>query len=180
MNLFIDLGCYDGTTTDNFLKINPDYFAIGLDPLRFDEWIELKNKYGKRIKFFNLAAWIYDGKVDFSKIDYVNNTAVSSSIVPQKRGYEKGKIYKIKCIDFSQYLKQFEGNYIIVRMNIEGAEIELLENLIKTKAIKLVNELQVEWHSGKIIGIKGGYDERRIEIQKKLNELGVSWTKIGR
>lgn len=55
----------------------------------------------------------------------------------------------VDVIDFSDYLQRASEKYdqIIVKMDIEGAEIELLEKLIASEAINRVSILYVEFHS---------------------------------
>lgn len=56
---------------------------------------------------------------------------------------------KVRVINFSSYLEEKSNDFdrIIVKMDIEGAEVELLEGLLKEKTISLINILYVEFHS---------------------------------
>jgi len=55
----------------------------------------------------------------------------------------------VEVIDFSKYLKEKSKNYetILVKMDVEGAEVELLEKMIKDFSIDLIDYLYVEFHS---------------------------------
>jgi FkbM family methyltransferase len=54
---------------------------------------------------------------------------------------------KVKCIDTSEFLKQFDNdNYIILKLDVEGSEYEILNHLIETGEINKINELYVEFH----------------------------------
>lgn len=56
---------------------------------------------------------------------------------------------KVRVVNFSSYLKEKSNEFdrIIVKMDIEGAEVGLLEGLIREKTINLINVLYVEFHS---------------------------------
>lgn len=56
---------------------------------------------------------------------------------------------EVEIIDFSAYLTAQSKQYrqIVVKMDIEGAEIDLLENLISSGKINLIDILYVEFHS---------------------------------
>ena len=56
---------------------------------------------------------------------------------------------KVSIIDFSNYLMEKSHAYqkIIVKMDIEGAEVDLLEHLINKNTINLIDILYVEFHS---------------------------------
>ena len=61
----------------------------------------------------------------------------------------KDKAIKVKVIDFSSYLKDKSEMFdkIIVKMDIEGAEVELLEALLEKNTVNLISILYVEFHS---------------------------------
>jgi len=58
---------------------------------------------------------------------------------------------------------------VIVKMNIEGAEYELLRHLIDGGSINYINELYVQYHDDKIDGIRS---EDTDELQEKLSKIG--------
>ena len=39
-----------------------------------------------------------------------------------------------------------ENDYIVVKLDIEGAEYEVIESMLNSGAINRVNELYIEWH----------------------------------
>ena len=61
----------------------------------------------------------------------------------------KDKAIKVKVIDFSSYLENKSEMFdkIIVKMDIEGAEVALLEALLEKNTINLISVLYVEFHS---------------------------------
>jgi FkbM family methyltransferase len=63
--------------------------------------------------------------------------------------YSAAAAIEVEIIDFSEYLKDKAENYniIIVKMDIEGAEVELLEKMIADGSIGLIDYLYVEFHS---------------------------------
>ena len=58
-------------------------------------------------------------------------------------------VINVKIINFSEYLQQKSKEFetIVVKMDIEGAEVDLLEKMIDNNTIKLINYLYVEFHS---------------------------------
>ncbi len=56
---------------------------------------------------------------------------------------------EVQIIDFSKYLAEKASHYdkIIVKMDIEGAEVDLLEKMIADGSIDLMDVLYVEFHS---------------------------------
>ena len=52
----------------------------------------------------------------------------------------------VETIDFSEFVENFKGREIYCKLDIEGAEFEVLRKLIKTGVISLIKELWVEFH----------------------------------
>ena len=166
--IFIDLGVWSGVSTKLFFdgkldNIDPTGFvAHGFDPLKIylKEMKELEGKYP--FTFINKAVWTYDGEVEFG--EFKNDE--SSTIKKEKLNYDSAKVVKVPCVDFSAWLGQFQKeDEVFVKMNIEGAEVDILEYLIKTGNIKLIDKLIIENHYNKI---GGDYTERMQKLEKVL------------
>jgi len=66
-----------------------------------------------------------------------------------------------------------ESDYVIVKIDVEGAEFAVVESLIETEAYKLIDQLLVEWHSQ----YEGQQPEgrKRADLEKKLRSLGAKY-----
>jgi len=55
----------------------------------------------------------------------------------------------VKCIDFSSFLKNNinEEDFVLCKMDIEGAEFEVLGKLIDEDTINLMDGIYIEWHN---------------------------------
>jgi len=144
-NVFIDIGAHNGNSV-NFFKNNwEDYKKFEIHSFECNPIF--KNTLNKidGIWFHNLAAWIYNGVVDF----YVGDE-LSSTLIKEK---ETGNIdvknpIQVECIDLSEWIvNNFDINdYIILKIDAEGAEYKILNKMIDDKSIRYINELYGEWH----------------------------------
>jgi FkbM family methyltransferase len=85
------------------------------------------------------------------------------------------KSLEVKCIDFSEYLKKTvnENDYVICKMDIEGAEYDVLGKLIDDDSIDLIDEIYIEWHNHLL---KTNYDTQAfIDEMKRRNIKVESW-----
>lgn len=73
---------------------------------------------------------------EWLKPDYIEDKDIDKSL-------------NVQCIDFSEYIKQNINptDYVICKMDIEGAEYEVLQKMIKDETINIIKELYIEWHS---------------------------------
>ena len=109
------------------------------------------------IEYYNKAVWIEDTVLKFRKQGYKDNKLIGfgSKIECVKKEYNPSNcIYKIdnvEAINFSNFLMNLKSKYpntsIYIKMDIEGAEFEVIEHLIKTGAINLIKELYCECHA---------------------------------
>jgi len=57
-------------------------------------------------------------------------------------------LIEVQAIDFSDWLVKnvARGDYVVCKMDVEGAEFDVLEHLLRMKMINLIDVLLVEWH----------------------------------
>ncbi len=156
--IFIDAGCYHAAATEQFINwgqlLTDDMegsriYSIEPNPKLKSYWQEIRDRHIKHVKdmqFVNKAAWIDDSILKFSETDL----DLGASVMPEKRGYDT--TIDVQGFDFSQWLKQFSGEEIVIKMNIEGAEYPIMEKMMKDGTDKLVKDIMVEFHSAKMSG----------------------------
>jgi FkbM family methyltransferase len=170
--VFIDCGAYKGSMLRHCLK-NPAYgpsykrYAFECNPaLR-------KIDYGADVTVIRKAVWIVDGFVNF----YMNlrhPTAVQGHSVYREKttgGLDKNRPVAVPCIDFSTWLKNevTADNYVVVKMNIEGAEYDVLEKCVADGTATLIDELHIQWHAKKCLIP----EERSAKLRQALAALPI-------
>lgn len=153
--IFIDLGAYTGDTIQNFLRgqsFHPDrvgevsrVYGFELRP-RFNEWAGVEREFPQTlITFIRKAVWIKDGPMPMSRSNWNEE---SHTIMPDCENFPKGEQEQIEAVDFSEWLKLAvkPEDFVIVKIDIEGAEYAVLERLIEQGTIGLIDSLFVEFH----------------------------------
>lgn len=149
--IFIDLGAYNGDTVEQFynwghLLGDPyefDIYAFEPNPEHFDALKKLE-KTKPNLMVSDKAAWTTDDQIDFTVDD------VGSTVMKSKKNWGKGQVIKVDCFDFGDWIRQFENDYLIVKMDIEGAEFPVLYKMLKDDTIKCIDRLWVEMHPNKV------------------------------
>lgn len=97
------------------------------------------------------AAWVYDGEINLAGSFFATSE------------FEDGPKTAYKCVDIAKYLQQETA---LVKINIEGSEINLIAHMINTGVIKNIQNLQVQFH------MVGGIDsEMFYQLLKSQLEL---------
>lgn len=165
-HIFIDLGCSDGGTIEQFKnwrslafpkEINWEIF--GFDPLPYSWKIS-----GAKIE--QKAAWIEDGEIELSKFEVLD----ASSVMRDKVGWDKGEIHLVPCFDFSKWLTSFDDCYVVVKMDIEGAEFKVLEKCLEDGTAEIMNVLLCEFHPNKVITYT---TQDKLNLIEKLEDQNV-------
>lgn len=173
-NVFVDLGAYNGDSVEQFRNWRKlafpdkevwDIYAFDPNPGFHDKWKTIQNP---RTHFYQQAAWIEDCEKDFA----IDETGLLGSTLMEgkRKVWEQGVFIKVECFDFSEWLAQYEEDYVVVKMDIEGAEFLVLDKMIKDGTIQIADKLLVEFHPNKV---KEYTTDDKNRLIKLIQDLGV-------
>lgn len=157
--LFVDLGANLGqgySWFKNYFKTpNISFELFEPNPNCVKKLKLMDDVKAGKVKLHPVGVGKEEGSFDFYGLDESEGGEYSQggSIVQEHNSSwytsTKERAIKVKVIDFSSYLKSKAVNFdkIIVKMDIEGAEVELLEALMKNNTINLISILYLEFHS---------------------------------
>jgi len=152
VTVFIDLGAYRGATIGSFRRSRAfvegqtAIYAWECNPHLADV------DYGEGVTVVRAAAWVADGELPFYISRVRPEKVQGSSVCKNKRtgNLDVENPVVVQTIDFARWLGQFAAvDHVVVKMNIEGAEYDVLEHLCDTQAIRLIDVLHVQWHWNK-------------------------------
>jgi len=152
--VFIDCGFYHGRGMRLFKskgEYEPNFELFAFEPM-VD--VEDAEKRYPGVKFFNKAVWIEDGIINFHTSNRRGGQANGVFSNPRARDE---KVVPVESVDFGSWIKKNfdKTDYIVVKMDIEGAEQDVLEKMVEDGSIDFVNILYVEFHSKQKPGYKG-------------------------
>lgn len=174
--VFIDLGAYDGDSIKAFYGMDLpvpytqfDIYAFEPNPL-FAEPLAQLARENPRITLSKKAAYISSGLQDWGMDQ--SQTPMGSTLMRTKRNWDAAVKTTVECFDFSKWLKKFRGSYVIVKMDIEGAEYDVLEKMIADGTDDIPAKMMIEFHGRKLSDFKSERGER---IVKELRCPWESW-----
>ncbi|MFK7840337.1 MAG: FkbM family methyltransferase [Bdellovibrionales bacterium] len=182
--LFLDCGGHVGESILHFKKTTL-YADTQWDIHTFEPCNELADKMLCRddgdVTVHKKAVWINDGEVDFyltdGRSDYYGVEDVpwgSSTVMKEKTSgnVNPDNMQSVPCMDLSAFIKENSANHdlVILKMDIEGAEYDVLEYLLETGAMNAINILMVEYHYRKV---KVSF-WRHFKLKRRLKKLGIT------
>lgn len=179
-NVFIDCGAHTGLSVDYFLKNFPDSDTYEIHSFECSPAIakDLKKSILKysNVYAYEAAVWIHNNTDKF----YLGNT-YSSTLCKEKHtgNIDVNNPIEVQCIRLSDFIQNnFSINdNIILKLDIEGAEYKVLDDLINTNIISYINVLYGEWHWPKISLPKEEHDfleERLLKYNLKM----IPWNAV--
>lgn len=179
--IFLDCGTHYGEGLTNFIdtyKMDSTWEIYSFEPNKYLWKQHYENNPYNNINYINKAIYINDNNITFN-IAYPNTDA--SSIFGNHIGdylYEK---VETQCLDLSKFIIEnfSKEDFIIVKMDIEGAEYVVLRKMIEDGSLQYINELYVEFHSHKdenAIVENGETKKSTYELIDNINKLGIKFT----
>lgn len=182
-NIFIDCGTHFGQGLNYFVKrFNMDHTwhieSYEANPITYN--LHLPNREYSYVNYKNIALNVYDGKVEVNiecpAPPHEVDTGMASSIIsldkwkPQDNKLKFEKTIEVDCIDLSNYIKNNfnDTDHIIIKMDIEGAEYDILQKMINDNTINYIDELFVEFHASYFTN-KNEMQEIENYIKNKIN-----------
>jgi hypothetical protein len=77
----------------------------------------------------------------------------------------------VETIDLSRWMLENTktSDYLILKLDVEGAEYDILEKMIRDNAVQRLNHLFVEWHWNKVAVPRNRHDT----VVKELRRQGI-------
>jgi len=152
----IDLGANIGEYTNLLAKKASRVFAFEPDPWALEKLRE-NTKFQDNVEIIACAAGAVEGTVrlfrhpEFSEDPIANSQ--SSSIISDKSNISHEEFFEVPQIDVIDFIRNLDGEVGVLKVDIEGAEVELFETLFdQPDVMSRIAYVFAETHETKIPG----------------------------
>jgi FkbM family methyltransferase len=160
---FIDCGAHCG---ESILaakqRFGNDVITISFEPIPgLAKQLQEIHKDNPTVNIQNSAVWIND---EVKKFHLSEEYTDGSSLLNSLNNLRDDHFLSIPCFDLSSWIKDTfsKDDYLILKLDIEGAEYEVLNKMIEDNTMGMINEFWGEWHDMKIS------DPKTLDISKKV------------
>jgi len=147
-SICIDLGANVGIITEKLAASGATVHAFEPDPWTFERLHEAVGHLPNVI-LHNAAVANYRGSIQFFRPKVFADTPGSASVASTtlaKCDGSQGEAIEVDCINFVEFVKGLEQNVELVKMDIEGAEVEILEAIFVSDIKAQIDIIFVETH----------------------------------
>jgi hypothetical protein len=140
---------------------------------------------GHNIDYFNLAVTNKNTEIKINcALDSGSFTNQGSNILdsPPDRDIVYGGVFNynsdsfyVRGLIFSDFLKQTvnEGDFVVIKMDIEGSEFDVMDSLIETGTFKLISQIYVEYHERFFEDVEA-YSEKKKSYERIFKEHNIA------
>jgi len=177
--VFVDGGAHLGETVLSFEKsklASKHAWSI----VSFEPNPELAPQIPKRPNLVvrQEAIWTKDEDLVFR---FSEHETLGGSVVDSVVQLPEMKSVTVHAIDFGQWLKRSyrKEDVVYLKLDIEGAEYPVLEQMLRDGTMSLVDRLYIEFHAVQQAKAEGAPDWKLVEIERHDHELVEAITSLG-
>lgn len=176
----IDCGANIGDITNDMAKQGGTVYAFEPNPYAFNVLKE-RFKSNKNVICINKGVWDRNSKMQLyfhKEFNYTNpvHRSESSSIFPTKSNIDPSNSVDIEIIDLTEFIRGLKKRVKLLKMDIEGAEYDLLEKMISTDIHLNIDSIIVETHARKIAKLREKDTRLRNMIkEKQITNIDLTW-----
>lgn len=139
-----------------------DFEFIGFESPNFKFLAETRRRFAHvPFSLIEKLVWTFDGAVAFDTDGESHDCRLLEvSCVEGEQPYRHSNphavVQHLPCVDLANYISQSfsHDDYLVLKLDIEGAEYNILERLIETQVLLRIKELYVEYHPWGRISIR--------------------------
>ncbi len=178
-DLVLDCGANVGLITRFLATTGAHIIAFEPDPRAFKK-LEQRCGHLPNVTLRNEGVW--DKEDTLPLFDHAeghsDETAftVGSSLIAEKNNINKGRSRLVRLIDLIEFLQAQSLKPKLIKLDVEGAEVAILEKILSEKAWNLFECMYVETHETKIPEQIPALNRIREKLtQEKIHHIKLNW-----
>lgn len=182
-DLAVDCGANMGVVTERLAATGADVVAFEPDPFAYKT---LEQKFGNtpNVTLVNAAVGVSAGTVRLMRADNFGDNpegaSVKSTILDGGRRIDAENSVEVPLIDFPVWVSTqivARGEIAFIKMDIEGAELDILERLDQERGFQNIRCLVAETHERKFKDLRDRYKALRDKVAETYapGKVNLDW-----
>lgn len=170
-DIAIDCGANIGKVTKRMAQSGATVYAFEPDPNAFKELMRNFEDV-QNVTLINKAVSDHSGRVKLYFNDRYNEDpkkwSVGSTLVEGKPHVDKSNFVEVEVVDIKEFIDTLSRPVALIKIDVEGEEIRILNKLIDTGLAKKVENILVETHE-RFPVLKNPTED----LRKKIKDLNI-------
>jgi FkbM family methyltransferase len=178
-DIAIDCGANVGLFALKMASSGATVYAFEPNPYAYDELVKRTSNF-PNIICYNKAVAGEASEVklflhEHSEQDQVK-WSTGSSLLSYKGNVQKDNFHIVEAVDFIEFINSLGKKVMLIKIDIEGAEINLIERIIDSGSYKNIGQIFVETHEHKIPELVEPTNTLRARIKKRgITNINLNW-----
>jgi lipopolysaccharide transport system ATP-binding protein len=178
-DITIDCGANVGDVTAKMVEKGATVYAFEPNPFAFER-LQKRFEGNKNVVCINKGVWDKKGTMPLY-LHYKNDDdpikwSVSASLLSFKQNVDKDNYVEVELVDLKEFIDSLEQDVQLMKLDVEGAEIEILNKLINTGTITKIKQVLVETHEKQMPELFEPTKQLREQIKtQKLQNINLNW-----
>ena len=178
-DICIDCGANIGLVTAQMVEAGGIVYAFEPNPHAFAE-LQRRFRNHESVHLFQKGVWDRPSTMNLYLHEWSDDDEVKwstgSSLLPFKKNVREDKSIEVEIIDLISFIRELKKPVGVLKIDIEGAEVEVLNRIIEDRAYEQIRWIFAETHDHKIPELKEGTDRIRKEIKRrKIKNIHLDW-----
>jgi len=181
-DIVIDCGANIGDVARSLAVTGATVHAFEPDPLAFEELRGLTgcyptlNVYQQAVSDREGTVRLFRGRAFLS--DPLNQT-VSSSVVGEKSNIDEANSIQVTQVDLLDFIRSNGRLIKLLKLDVEGSEVPILEALFESPVIEMVERIFVEMHDRSCSHFASRYASiRKVVAERFSHKINLVWFAI--
>ena len=172
----IDCGANIGQETIPWAERGAEVYAFEPHPECFKILTEKTARYNK-VHLYEKGVWYKNSTMNlyFREGTKSEEISESSSLLKSKPNVDEENYIKVEIIDLVEFIRGLNKRIDILKIDIEGAEVELIQKIIDTKIYEDIGLVLVETHEQIPEIAEGIQDLRQLVANREIKNINLEW-----
>ena len=178
-DIAIDCGANVGLYTLPMARSGATVHAFEPNPHAFDKLSQAMADF-PNVHLYEKAVAGQDGMAKLYLHEFASDDQVKwstgSSLLGFKGNVREDTFVDVEVIDFVSFVQGLDGSVALIKMDVEGAEVEILERLLKSNVVDRIGRAFVEVHDRKVPELAKRTDRLRATLRERgLTNIDLTW-----
>lgn len=175
----VDCGANVGEYTELLARRGATVHAFEPDPVAFAA-AQLRLARFPNVRLYNQAVGTEAGRATLYRAknftDAPEDRTISSTLIASKTNVDAANVVEVEVIDFPAFLAALPGRVAMLKVDIEGAEVALVNALLDRGVIDKVDATFVETHERNVPALREATAELRRRVAREgRTTVDLNW-----